>query len=347
MKRLLAVAALFWGIGSTTVFADGLKSVLSHKLAQPNNTPGMVNIDAIHAPAKRKVVKRHRSRSPKAVVAVVNGRKLKKRKLDAYLSKRTHGKIKDFDLLPKKQRIALIREMMLPSVIAYKAKKALSKEEQEKVFTGAWMAKSIDNTKVSDEELNAAYDTIVAQAKAQTPLQQVPPLKEIKTRLRRQVAQQKVIAKLMEGVEVRVAQEPGEIAGYIGMLPVEVKEANEVIKKVTHTQKTWDDISPQEKIQLLQMIAPSKMVTLAAKNDLTKKEKQNALSNYWIQQQLQNVKVSEKEIKRRYAKLKKQKRKSKKKKLPSYDKIKESLKMQIANEKFMKNLLKTTRVKLK
>jgi len=342
MKKKLATALLIVGVCGHTLVADGLKSVLSQKLNHPDTTPGMVNIDAIHAPAKRTVVPR--TRSSKAVVAIVDGRKIRKKEADRYLSKRTKGKVKNFDLLPKAQRLALIKEMVLPQIVASRANKALNPQEKEKVLSGAWMAKSIDNTNVSEEELKRAYDTILAQSQASTPLQQIPPFEKIKERLRRQIAQQKVIEALMQGVAVRLAQQEGDVAGYVGMLPVDVKEANEAIAMMTHTQKQWQELSSQEKVQLLQMMAPAKLVALSAKNDLSDEEKRNALSNYWIQQNLPKVDVSEKEIKKRYRLLKK--RVSKKEKLPSYDTLKESLKMQIANEKFMDNVVKTAKIKL-
>ena len=302
----------------------------------------MVNLDALGAaqPAKPK------SRSSKAVVAIVNGTKIIKKDADTYLSKRTKGKVSDFDLLPKEQRLALIKEISLPLLLADGARKALSDEEKDAILSRAWMAKEAKDANITDAQIQAAYEKIKAQAKAQSALQQIPPLDTIKDRIRMQIVEQKVVSQLMRGAEIRIAEDSKEIAGYAGMMAIGVDDVNKALEVMTKGKMTWETIPSQDKMRVLQMVAPSKFIALAAKNGLTKEQKDNALSNYWMQKSLSRISVSDKEAKKRYEKIKKIQKKSKKK-LPDYATIEKSLKMQIANEKFMEDLTKQAKIKLK
>jgi len=341
---MLVAAGVCAGLMVQSASADALKSVLSKKLHTEESMPGMVNLDALNAPKPVKP----KSRSPKAVVAVANGHKITKKEADAYLSKRTKGKVSDFDLLPKKQRIALIKEMSLPTLLSAMAKKEISKEEKSTVLSRAWMGKKMKEVKVSDAELEAAYNKLKAEAKAKSALEQIPPYETIKERLKMQIAQQRVLGDLMKGASIRVADGTDGVAGYVGMMAIGLDEVNKALEVMTKGKMTWDTLPQQDKIKVLQMVAPRQYIALAAENGLSTKEKQAALENYWMQKRISQIDVSEKEVKRRYEKLKKmQKSAKKRKKLPDYATLKQSLKMQIANEKLVEQILKKANIKLK
>ena len=86
----------------------------------------------------------------------------------------------------------------------------------------------------------------------------------------------------------------------------------------------------------------------AAKNGLTKEQKETALANYWMQKRIAQIEVTDKEAKKRYEKIKKmQKKSNSKKELPDYATLEKTLKMQIANEKFIEELTKKAKIKLK
>jgi len=330
-----------------SISADALKNSLSGMLNKKDEIPSMVNLNGLGLSGKPKPVM-PKTRPSNAVVATVNGHKIIKKEVDRYLSDRTKGKVKNFDLLPKKQQMALVKEVSLPLLLAEGAEKGLSKMEKEAVLSNAWMQKSAAETEIPDEQIKMAYEKIKAQAKARSALQQIPPYSAIKERIKMQIVEQKVVGELMRGAEVRVEPSSDTIAGYVGMLALSIDDVNQALKMMTRGKMTWESVPQQEKKRVLQRIAPNKLVAMAAENGLSKKERETALSNYWMQKSISKVEVSDKEVKKRYEKIKKLAKKSKsKKKFPPLAEIEKSLKMQIAQEKFIDSLAKKAKIKLK
>ncbi len=343
MKRSFIALGVVCLLGISPVMADHLKDRLSGMLNEKDDTPGMVNLNGLGMGAGRPA--KPVSRSAKAVVATVNGKKILKKEADAYLSERTKGKVKDFDLLPNKQRLALIKEMSLPLVLAHEAQKKLSKEEENAVFSRLWMQKKAADLNVSNEAIAQAYEKIKARAKAQSALAQVPLLEKIKERIKMQIAEQQIVKDLMRGVQVRVEPNSDTVAGYAGMMAISVDDVNKALQMMTKGKATWATLPPQDKVRVLEMVAPRQMIALAANNQLSKAQKENALTNYWMQKQLANVSVSDDEVKKRYAKIKKRLAKSKKK-LPPLEKLAPALKLELAKEKLVSDLMKHARIKL-
>jgi hypothetical protein len=344
MKKVLVAVGLCAGMMVQSTSADVLKNVLSQKLHSEESTPGMVNLDALNnaQPIKPE------SRSSKAVIAVVNGHKIIKKEADSYLSKRTKGEVTDFDLLPKKQRLALIKELSLPVLLAAGAEKGLSQEEKNAVLSRAWMVKEAQNANITDAQLQAAYAKIKERAKAQSALQQVPPFEALKDRIKMQMIEQQILGKLMKGASVRVADGTDGVAGYVGMMAISIDDINKALQVMTKGKMTWETLPEKDKPRVLQMVAPEKFIALAAKNGLSPDQKKTALSNYWMQKSISQIKVTDEEVKKRYQKIKQMQKKTKaKKKLPEYEALEKTLKMQIANEKFIKSLTKKANIKLK
>ena len=137
-------------------------------------------------------------------------------------------------------------------------------------------------------------------------------------------------------------------AGTVNGMKISVKEANKVLKRVSKNNMTWDKLPDEGKVQLIQMLAPSKLVEKASSKGLTRKEKESALANFWMQKEMSKTKVSDKEARRGYNKLKKIAKKMKsKRKLPSFKVAKNGIKMQLAQEKILKSLLKRAKIRLK
>jgi len=347
MKRTIIAWGIVCGLITSPVMADHLKESLSGMLKQKEQTPSMVNLDGIDLAGKRKHLK-PKSRSAKAVIATVNGKKIRKKEADAYLAERTNGKIKDFDMLPKKQRLSLIKELSLPMILAKKASADFSDEEKDALISRAWMQNAILNAKVPDVQIKAAYDRIKAQAKAKSALAQLPPFEKIKDRIRMQIAEQQIIRQLMRGVEVKVDNTSDKVAGYAGMIPIYIDDVNKALARMTKGKMTWATLPPRDRLKVLNMIAPSKLITLSAKNALSQKQKDTVLANVWMQKKLSEINVSDEEAKKRYNKLKTALKKAKsKKKLPEFSKIERNLKMEIAREKLVKSLTKNAKIQLK
>ncbi|QOR62459.1 hypothetical protein ACM66Z_03000 [Sulfurovum sp. ST-21] len=347
MKKIVVAIGLSSGLLIQSASADALKNSLSGMLNKKEETPAMVNLNGISLGSKPDRVK-PKTRSAKAVIATVNGMEIVKKEADNYLSKRTKGKIKDFDLLPKKQRLALVKELALPMLLAEKAKKELSSEEKDAVLSRVWMQKSVAATNVPDEQVRAAYEKIKAQAKAQSALQQIPPFEAVKDRIKLQIIEQQVVAQLLNGAKIRVEPSSDTIAGYVGMMALTIDEVNKALQIRTNGKMTWATLPEKERKRVLQMVAPAKLIALAAKNGLSNEEQDTALANYWMQKKLSRISVTDEEAKRRYEKIKKMaKRSQNKKKLPEYTELEKSLKMQIAQEKFIEKLTKKAKITLK
>lgn len=137
-------------------------------------------------------------------------------------------------------------------------------------------------------------------------------------------------------------------AATVNGMKITVKEANKALKVLTKGKMTWSKLPKEGKAQLIQMMAPAKLVSAAAKKQLTTKEKSTALSGYWMQKKMAKIKISDNEAKNAYNKMKKAAKKAKSKaKIPAFNKAKNSLKMQLAQEKVVSSLMRKAKIRLK
>jgi len=347
MKKSIIAVAVACGLAVSPLCADQLKESLHGLLKKKEETPSMVNLNGLDLNGKIQPLV-PKTRSAKAVIATVDGHKIIKKEADAYLTQRTKGKVTDFDLLPKEQRLALVKELALPLLLTENAKKELTEEQKDAIISRAWMQKAMMESNIPEEQLKAAYEKIKAQAKAKSALQQVPPFDKIRERIKMQVAEQQIVGQLLRGVDIKVEPSSDKIAGYIGMMSVSIDEVNKALQMMTKGKMTWATLPEKDRNRVLQMIAPSKMIALNAKNTLTQQQQDTVLSNFWMQKGVSRMTVTDEEVKKRYEKIKKMAKKSKsKKKLPPFSELEESLKVQIAQEKFVDSLTKNAKIKLK
>ncbi|KYJ87365.1 hypothetical protein [Sulfurovum riftiae] len=139
-----------------------------------------------------------------------------------------------------------------------------------------------------------------------------------------------------------------ETAGTVNGMEVSVEEANKALNVISRGQATWDKISQQQKEQVLKMIAPSKLASVKAKKELSEEEKNVALSNFWMQKKMSEAKISDEEAKKAYEKLKEAAKKANpKKEFPPFEAAKKSIKMKMAQEKVVGDLMKDAKIKLK
>jgi len=139
-----------------------------------------------------------------------------------------------------------------------------------------------------------------------------------------------------------------ETAGTVNGMEITVDEANKALKILSKGKMTWDKLPKEDKMKLIQMMAPTKLVAKAAIKGLTPKEKEAALAGFWMQKKMAEVKLSDKEVKDAYDKLKKSAKKAKsKQKIPPFDAIKNQIKMQLAQENVVGELIKNAKIKLK
>jgi tellurite resistance protein len=347
MNKILLTWVAIVGILSTSVMADALKNNLSNMMHKKDTTPGMVDLSRLNVDAKPQRRQQPKTRSSKAVVATVNGQKVIKKQANAYLSKRTKGKVKDFDLLPKKQKHRLLQEMFLSSIAAGVAKKELTTQEKVGIYTRVWMQKEMKKTQVTDEQVKEAYDTL-KQRSAQNPnAKPIPEFNKIKNNMKMQMSEKVIMEKLAQNAKIKVI-DANMIAGSINDEYISIDDINIALNSISKGKATWSTIPPADKERVLKMVAPSKLIEKKASKTLTSKEKNTALTNFWMQNKIMKTKVSDKELHAAYNKIKKAAKKAKsKKKIPEFEQLKETLHIQIGKEKVLANLMNYANIKLK
>ena len=96
------------------------------------------------------------------------------------------------------------------------------------------------------------------------------------------------------------------------------------------------------------MMAPAKLVAAESKKSLTDKEKEAALAGFWMQKKMSTTEVSDKVDKEAYNKMKKAAKEAKStQEIPPFDEIKNSIKMQLAQEKVVSELMKNAKINVK
>ncbi len=142
-------------------------------------------------------------------------------------------------------------------------------------------------------------------------------------------------------------------AATVNGMVITVKEVDKALEGMVKANMTkpgtsWKTLPSEGKKQLIQMMAPAKLVAAEAKKSLTTKEKESALAGFWMQKKMSKIKVSDKEAKDAYNTMTKAAKKAKsKQKIPSYDKAKNNIKMQLAQEKVVGKLMKNAKIKIK
>jgi len=201
MRKIAVAASISLGILAGPLSADALKNSLSRMVHERDTTPGMVDLSRLDQPMAGPI----KARPANAVIATVNGHKIRKKQADDYLKSRTKGKITNFDTLPKEQRIRLVKELALPILIASKAKKELSEQEKEAVFVSAWMHKQASKVTVTDAEVQAFYDQLKKKTMERNSGNNIiPPFDSIKNKMKSQMIEKKIMDKLMQNVKIEV-----------------------------------------------------------------------------------------------------------------------------------------------
>lgn len=204
MKNFFIFTGVSAALLLSSVYADGLTNNLNNILNE-KETPSMVDLGSINLNGKPKPVQRiAKTRSSKTVIATVNGHKIIKKEADAYLKKRTQGKITNSDSIPPNQRQKLIQELSLPILALDAAQKELSAKEKQAVYSRVWMQKEASKITITDEQALAVYDKLKKQSEEHNSTAAIPPFDKIKNRLKSQMIEKSIIGKLMKNAEIKV-----------------------------------------------------------------------------------------------------------------------------------------------
>jgi len=111
MKKIILATGVSLLLLHNPVAADLLKNSLTNIL-NTKDSVGMVNLDNLSINGKRLPQTNLKKRSPNTIISTAKGYKIRKKEADAFLTKVTKGKVKDYDRLPKKQRKIVIQELL-------------------------------------------------------------------------------------------------------------------------------------------------------------------------------------------------------------------------------------------
>jgi hypothetical protein len=137
-------------------------------------------------------------------------------------------------------------------------------------------------------------------------------------------------------------------AGTVNDMAITVEEANNALNTLTKGKMTWEKLPEDGKKQLIEMMAPAKLVAAESKKSLTDKEKEAALAGFWMQKKMSTTQVTDKEAEDAYNKMKKAAEEAKStQKIPEFNVVKNSIKMQLAQEKVVAELMQSAKIKIK
>ena len=143
-----------FALASLPASADPLKNSL---MPTAEKEKPAVNLDNLNVAAKP-IMAKPVSRPATATVATVDGIPIKKKDADKFLALASKGQATDIDLLPKKQKNALLNGMAASVLIESKANKAVPNEMKSKIIARYWMQQAMSKVEVSDADAKAFYE---------------------------------------------------------------------------------------------------------------------------------------------------------------------------------------------
>ncbi len=154
MKKILLSVGVAFALASLPASADPLKNSL---MPTAEKEKPAINLDNLNVAAKP-IMAKPVSRPATATVATVDGIPIKKKEADKFLALASKGQATDIDLLPKKQKDALINGMAASVLIEAKANKAVPNEMKSKVIAQYWAQQAMAKIDVSDDDAKAFYE---------------------------------------------------------------------------------------------------------------------------------------------------------------------------------------------
>lgn len=155
MKKLLLSTTVAFALASLSASAaDPLKNSL---MPVAEKEKPAVNLDNLNVAAKP-IMAKPVSRPATATVATVDGIPIKKKDADKFLALASKGQATDIDLLPKKQKDALLNGMAASALIEAKAKKEVPADIKNKLAARYWAEQAMTKIEVSDKEVKDSYE---------------------------------------------------------------------------------------------------------------------------------------------------------------------------------------------
>ena len=136
-----------------------------------------------------------------------------------------------------------------------------------------------------------------------------------------------------------------KVIGTVNGYPITEKEANNLLKVLTHGKVKYSQLSRKDKEQIVKRLAVDKLVIKTAYRSLSKKERDFIIANAWMAKKIRNIKVSDAEAKKAYNKNKALFKKNGK--LVPFKKVKNLIKIQLKQKKVVDRLMKKAKIVVK
>jgi len=136
-----------------------------------------------------------------------------------------------------------------------------------------------------------------------------------------------------------------KVIGTVNGYPITEKEANNLLKVLTHGKVKYSQLSPKDKAQIVKRLAVDKLVIKTAYRSLSKKERDFIIANAWMAKKIRGIKVSDAEARRAYNKNKALFKKNGK--LVPFSKVKNLIKLQLKQKKVVDRLMKRAKIVVK
>lgn len=136
----------------------------------------------------------------------------------------------------------------------------------------------------------------------------------------------------------------GSIAGSVNGMTISVKEANDALKILTKEDTNWSKLPANDRKQLIRMMAPAKLVAAKSKSELSKEEKDAAIAGFWMNKAISQTQITDAQAQEVYDRAKKA---NTQQKMPPFDAVKNNIKLQLAQDKVVSNLMKSAKIEVK
>jgi len=97
-----------------------------------------------------------------------------------------------------------------------------------------------------------------------------------------------------------VAPLTAKVIGRVNGFPITEREANDFLKAVTKGKLKYHQIRPKDKKDVIKRIAVDSLLVGLAKKELSRKERNQVLVNYWLSKKIDKIKISDDEAKKAY-----------------------------------------------
>lgn len=152
-------------------------------------------------------IEHFKSRPNDAIVATVDGIAINKREADFFLRKVTKGKVKDFDRLDTKQRLALIKDLAKPILVKKVIKSDIIEEEKDEIFKQVWLAKQRKKIQVSNDEMLALYNNKKSMALLKNPKAVIPSYLSMGSKLKNEIFDTKIMKIINKDINITINYE--------------------------------------------------------------------------------------------------------------------------------------------